>query len=293
MNALVLYESVNLLVKLLPRRACYAIARRAAGWAYQHKHAARNAVAANLRVVLDGRGGAGSVAELDQVVRRNFDNFGKYVVDFFQMGRLSPQALDALIKVERIEYLQQCRDMQRGIIGLTAHVGNWELGASVLTMHGCLVNAVVRGQPSARLDALFQSQRIRHGVRACSMDAGAAFVSACLKRHELVVLLADLDFSRGGRLVPFFGKPAPLPWGAAVLAKRSGAPILPAFVLRQADDTFCFRFYPPLLPSRSQSVEDIQSRIGAVLEAVIGDHPDQWFVFEPLWPQPPREGYTP
>ena len=116
------------------------------------------------------------------------------------------------------------------------------------------------------------------------MDSAAVSVSACLKRNELVVLLADLDFShQGGRRVPFFGKPARLPRGPAVLAKRSGAPILPAFVLRQTDDTFCFRAYPPILPDRSQSVDDIQARICAVLEAVIGDHPDQWFAFEPLW----------
>jgi lauroyl/myristoyl acyltransferase len=68
-----------------------------------------------------------------------------------------------------------------------------------------------------------------------------------------------------------------------VLAKRSGAPILPAFVLRQSDDTFCFRAYPPILPDRSQSVHDIQARICAVLEEVIAAHPDQWFAFEPLW----------
>ena len=67
------------------------------------------------------------------------------------------------------------------------------------------------------------------------------------------------------------------------MAKRSGAPILPAFVLRQSDDTFRFRAYPPILPDCSQSVHDIQARIGAVLEAVIADHPDQWFAFEPLW----------
>jgi lauroyl/myristoyl acyltransferase len=283
MNAFLFYGTVNLLTKLLPRRTCYAVARRASGWAYRHNHAVRNALAAHLRVVLDARGSAWSEPELEQLVRRNVANFGKYVVDFFQTGRLSPRELDALLKVEHIEYLQECRAMERGIIGLTAHVGNWELGASVLGANGCRVNAVVLEQPSARLDALFRSQRIRRGVHALSMDDAAASVSACLKRNELVVLLADLDFSRAERRVPFFGKPARRPRGPAVLAKRSGSPILPAFVLRQADDTFCFRVYPPILSDRSPSVDDIQRRICAVLEEVIAAHPDQWFAFEPLW----------
>ena len=283
MNAFLLYGTVNLLTKLLPRRACYAVARRASGWACRHNHAVRNALAANLRVVLDGCGMAWLESELEQLVRRNFANFGKYVVDFFQTGSLSPRALDALLKVDHIEYLQECRAMERGIIGLTAHVGNWELGASVLGANGCRVNAVVLKQPSARLDALFRSQRIRRGVHALSMNNAAASASACLKRNEVVVLLADLDFSRGRRGAPFFGKPARLPRGPAVLSKRTGAPILPAFVLRQADDTFRFRAYPPILPDRSQSVADMQRRICTVLEEVIADHPDQWFAFESLW----------
>lgn len=283
MNSFLSYGTVNLLTKLLPRRACYAVARRASGWAYRHNHAVRNALASNLQVVLEGRGTAWSESELQQLVQRNFANFGKYVVDFFQTGSLSPRALDALLKVEHIEYLQECRAMERGIIGLTGHVGNWEMGASVLGANGCRVNAVVREQPSARLDALFRSQRIRRGVHALSMDNAAASASACLNRNELVALLADLDFSRGRRGAPFFGKPARLPRGPAVLAKRTGAPILPAFVLRQTDDTFCFRAYPPILPDRSQSVEDIQTRICAVLEEVVRHHPDQWFAFTPLW----------
>jgi hypothetical protein len=75
-NALLLYGTVNLLSKPLPRRAGYAIARRASGWAYRHNHAIRNAVAANLRVVLDARGTAWSEFDLERMVRRNFDNFG-------------------------------------------------------------------------------------------------------------------------------------------------------------------------------------------------------------------------
>ena len=127
------------------------------------------------------------------------------------------------------------------------------------------------------------------------MIGAAASVPACLKRNEIVVLLADMDYSGGGRPVPFFGRPARLPRGPAVLAKRSGAPILPAFVLRQADDTFLFRAYPPILPGRLRPLNDIQNEICVVLEAVIGEHPDQWFAFGPLWPSviASRLGYTP
>jgi len=283
MNTLLFYRVVSLLATRLPRHAGYALARPVSGVAYRYNHAVRDAVAANLRFVLDGRGRPWSEAELQPLVRRNFDNFGKYVVDFFSLGSLAPESLDPLIRAEHVEYLEQCQALGKGIIGLTAHIGNWELGASVMQRHGCRVNAVVRPQASPKLDALFASPRNKRGIQALPMSGAARAVPACLKRNELVALLADFDFSARKRRAPFFGRPAPLPWGASVLAKRTGAPILPAFVLRRDDDTFCFRAYPPILPDPARSIADIQQCICAVLEDVIGGHPDQWFAFEPMW----------
>ncbi|VGO18141.1 lysophospholipid acyltransferase family protein [Pontiella sulfatireligans] len=284
MNGLLLfYRTVSLLTAVLPRRVAYAAAKAASAGAYRNRHVIRRAVAANLRIVFEARGLAMSDSELAQMARSTFDNFGKYVVDFFQLGRLSPAALDQLVKVEHIEYLEQCRSMERGIIGLSAHLGSWELGANVLERYGCRINAVVRPQPSARLDALFESRRANRGISVLPMGGGASFMSACLKRGELVVLLGDLDFSAKQRRTSFFGKPARLPRGPAVLAARTGAPILPAFILREPDETFRFCLYPPIIPDQFRSIDDIQGRIRSVLEEVIGNHPDQWFAFNPVW----------
>ena len=283
MKTLLFYQALNLMSGLWSRRAAYTLARQASRWAYRHNHAVREATMANLRVVLKSRGSTWSESELEQIVRRSFENFGKYMVDFFQIGSLSDEALNEMITLERIDYLEQCRDMGRGIIGLTAHVGNWELGSNVLDRKRYRVNAVVLQQPSKRLNALFQSQRNRRGVHVLPLGNAAALVPACLRHNEVVVLLADQDFSGRAPHVPFFGQPARLPRGPAVLAARNQAPILPVFVLRQPDDTFLFRAYPPILPERGRSVEDIQHSICSVLETVIRDHPDQWFAFKPLW----------
>jgi lauroyl/myristoyl acyltransferase len=283
MNGLLFYRTVSLLTALLSRRAAYAVAKQASAWAYRNRHATRRAVEGNLRIVFEARGLAMSECELEQMVRRTFDNFSKYVIDFFQIGRLPPETLDRLVKVENIEHLAQCRSMKKGIISLTAHLGNWELGANVMERHGYRVNAVVRPQPTAKLDALFQSRRAGRGINVLPMGEGTSPVPNWLKQNELVVLLGDLDFSAKQRRTPFFGKPARLPRGPAVLAARTGAPILPAFVLREPDETFRFCIYPPIIPDRFQSIDEIQERICSILEEVIGNHPDQWFAFDPVW----------
>ncbi len=292
MNDLFFYRTVSLLAAILPRRATYAAAKGASAWAYRNRRAVRRVLEANLRIVLEARGTTVPECGLERMVRRNFDNFGKYVVDFFQIGRLSPEVLDRMVKVEHIEYLEQCRRMEKGIIGLGAHLGNWELGANVLERHGCRVAAVVRSQPNARLDALFQSRRAGRGIHVLPMGGGASPVPAMLKRGEFVALLGDLDFSAKQRRTPFFGKPARLPRGPAVLAARTGAPILPVFVLRGADETFRFCLYPPIFPDQFQSIDAIQERICSVLEEVIGNHPDQWFAFDPLWQQEQEPTFT-
>lgn len=284
MNSFLFYQTVRLAAKLLPRRVGYAVARQAAGWGYRRNHSVREALAENLRVVLEARGVEYTESDLARLLQKNFEHFAKYVVDFFKIESLSPGALRAWIRMEPPDYLEPCRAMGKGVIGLSAHLGNWELGALVLNASGDRVNAIVREQSTRRSEALFGSRRARRGVRALPMRGAAGLASACLKRNEFVVILADLDFSGREPFVPFFGRPARLPRGPAVLSKRTGAPILPAFVLRQADDTFCFRAYPPILPGRSRSVQEIQRDICAVLEAVIGEHPEQWFAYQPLWP---------
>ncbi|HEY5621628.1 MAG TPA: lysophospholipid acyltransferase family protein [Pontiella sp.] len=283
MNSILFYRTVNLLTALLPRRAMYAVAKAASVWAYRNRLKVRRTLEENLRIVLEARGHAVTESELEQMVRRNFDNFGKYVVDFFQTGQLSPEALDRLVKVEHVEYLEQCMGMGKGIIGLSAHIGNWELAANALARHGCRVAAVVRPQPTAKLDALFQTRRAGREIRVLPTGGGASPISACLKRGEMVALLGDLDFSAKEHRVPFFGKPARLPRGPAVLAARTGSPVLPGFVLREPDDTFRLCLCPPIIPDQFQSIDDIQKSICSVLEEVIGSHPCQWFAFDPLW----------
>lgn len=283
MNTLRFYQTVRLMTRLLPRSTCYTIARFGAMFAYQYNTATREVLTENLRVVMSFKGRPPTERELEQTVRRNFTGFAKYVVDFFKIGTLSTAAQQALIRVEHIDYLQQCMEMHKGVIAITAHLGNWELGTGIAQQCGCRVNAVVREQPTPRLEALFQAQRLRRGVHALTMSGASSSVPACLKRNEVVVLLADMDYTGGGRSVPFFGQPAHLPFGAAVLAKRSGAPILPVFVYRQPDDRFCFRAYPPILPDRSRSIHNIQNTICAVMESVISEHPDQWFAYHRVW----------
>lgn len=284
---MLLYGPVSLVAGWLPRRMGYALVKPLCTLAFRHRHKTRRILAENLRIALAAQGNPPSESVLNQILQRNFMNFGKFVVDFFRLGRLSPDSLERIVTLENGEYLRQCIDMGAGIVGVTAHLGNWELGANVLRAQGCSVTAIVRTQPSPRLDALFQGRRIRRGTSVLPMAGAASAGLAGLRRRDCVILLADLDYSQRAPRALLFGKPARLPRGPAILAARGKAPVLPGFVIRQPDDTFQCRLYPPILPRPALSADDIQSQISAILEEVITQYPDQWFAYEPMWSHGP------
>jgi KDO2-lipid IV(A) lauroyltransferase len=99
----------------------------------------------------------------------------------------------------------------------------------------------------------------------------------------LVAVLADRDYSMRNDFVSFCGMPACLPRGPAWVADKTGAPVVPGFMLRQADDTFVMRLYPPIIPGAEMNQEAIQKRICECLEHAVCGNPSQWFMFEKVW----------
>lgn len=108
-----------------------------------------------------------------------------------------------------------------------------------------------------------------------------------LKRKEIIGLAADLDVTRSGLVVDFFGDPTRLPDGYARLSLRTGAPILPAFSLRQPDNTF-EAYAEPAVELRVTGNLEADVRAGVeqvvrIMEKWIGAHPDQWVMFHRIW----------
>jgi KDO2-lipid IV(A) lauroyltransferase len=109
-----------------------------------------------------------------------------------------------------------------------------------------------------------------------------------LKRGEIIALPCDRDFADNSRDVDFFGQPARLPYGPLRLSRRTGTPLLPAFVERLPDDTFRIHVEPPIIVSRSDDadadIEAAMKEVVSIMERHISRHPEQWLVAAPVWP---------
>ncbi len=269
--------------RILPRRFAYWLGLRIADYFYASDHAGRQAVMSNFRQILTIQGVAASEKTLEQMARINFQYFGKYLVDFFKFARFTPAEIKRLVSFEHSEYLEQAEALGHGMILITAHLGNWELGGAILASQGRRLNAVYLPHRTNKVNSLFQKHRSQRGMQCIPLGHAARGVMEALKRKECVAMLADRDFTAHHFPISFFGKPAHLSSGPARIAIKTQAPLVPTFLLRQPDDTFLLRIYPPIVPEAGTSIAELQERIRDVLEKEIGRNPWQWFMFDDFW----------
>ena len=270
------YLTVQWCSERLPLGAAFGIAEGMAdGW-WLWSRRDRAIVNANLSR-MTGRAVPGAMS------RQVFRNFGRYLVEFFTMHRNRPQA----VRVEGGEHLEAARREGEGVIVLTGHLGNWELGAVCIRGMGKAMSVVALPHADPRLDRLFNDQRRRCALEVIPVGTGAAQRSlAALRRGELVGLLGDWEFGRRGVPLPFLGGTSTLPDGPALLSLRSGAPVVPSFLLREPGNRFRLCFEPPIRPERhgavAETVTALTRAYAAVLERYIHQEPTQWLMFQPV-----------
>ncbi len=273
------------LARWCPRKVGYGLARRIADLYLIFDRRGRESVMGNLQRIHQQGGVKLSPRALHSLARENFLNFAKYLVDFFHFLRLEQERVNRLIEFGHVPaLLDGLRAHGRGVIFLSAHLGNWELGAAALAMQGYPIHAVALQHPNQKVNDLYWNQRTARGLRAIPWGRAARECLTALRRNEMIALVGDRDFTASRDTVEFFGQPARLPNGPAKLALATGAPILPIFMIRRPDDTFTYVTEEPIWADNSrETVADVMRRIAAALERVIRQHSEQWFLFHNLW----------
>ena len=278
-----LYRAADFVSQVLPHRFAYWCGLRVADAFWHWDRRGREAVISNLRHIHAFRGLAVSEDVVEREARRTFHYFGKYLVDFFRFTRMSMHDVKRTVSTEHVERIEQAVGMGRGVLVVTAHLGNWEIGGAALAAMGYPVNGIFMPTRSKKTNALFQRRREARGLKVFPLGEAARESLKALRRKEFVGLLGDRDYSGGGARVPLFGVPTRLPSGPARLCLKTGAPILMGFLLRRDDDTFLMRIYPPITAEEYGSISEIQGAICDVLEQAIGEDPCQWFMFDEFW----------
>ena len=226
-------------------------------------------------------------AEIEQLLKRNFDHYGRTLIEFLVMRRWRGAELERRVALEGREWAEAALARGQGVILVTAHYGNWELLAARLVHAGYPLSVIARDADDRATNALINRIRGDCGYRVISRRDSARPALQCLRRNEMLGILLDQNTSSGEVYVPFFGQLAATATGPAVLARRTGASIVPIFCRRRPDGMHVARFLPPvdlvMTDNREGDVHAITARVTAVIEAEIRAEPTQWFWIHQRW----------
>lgn len=225
-------------------------------------------------------------SELKRRLRRVYQGMAVNYIEVFRWFGGRDAELEALIRAEGMEHFEQARARGRGVVVLTAHVGNWDLLGPWAARRAPLtiISKELRGVGANRY---WQEARARCGLKILPAHNSYRGCLATLRRGEMLGFILDQNMTRmEGIFVEFFGRPACTTPGLAFLAAHAQAPVLPVFMVREPDGSHRVRILPPIEPPPDRSPETIHTatqRYTRVIEDVIREHPDQWIWMHRRW----------
>jgi len=247
----------------------------------------RRAVAGNLDVVL---GKAGFLGRQRRIFRL-FRTFAWCLTERYE--RLCSDH-SFTVDLSSRELWEELGRNQGGLILLTAHLGNWEIGSMLpATEDGRPVHVVREAETDPRaqryVSALLSQWDGRYLTHYAEDPQLGMVLLEALRRGEIVALQGDRPRATGKTAeVSLFGRPFSLPVGPAALARAAGVPIVPVFVIRCGRRRYrCDLRQPIYVPSsadRQRDFDDANRAVAAELESAIARTPFQWFCFRRLWP---------
>ncbi len=249
----------------------------------KHRRQAEENIARAFEV---GRSDAAAIA------RKNFEHIGLNAVEFAAFDRI--EDLAANVRLEGLEHLNRAVAGGKGVFILSGHYGNWELGAVIISRVVPLT-AVVRPMKNPLSDELINGRRRMGGLRVIGHRNSTRPILKKIGEGEAVGILLDQNTSHHEAVfVPFLGRPASVNSGLAILAAKTGAPVLPVTMVREEDLRHRVTIGPPIELVRKTDRREERgvntARFTAVLEAHVRACPEQWFWVHNRWKNQPRPG---
>ncbi len=283
------YRFCEWLASVLPPRLAYAMARVAGVGQFMLFRGLRQTLIANQRRLLPGA----SHRAVARSARRASISVAKNYHDLFRLPSLSREDLLAYFEVQDIEHLAEAYARGKGVIIVAPHLGSYNLVPSYVSSLGYPIVAVVEHIRDPQLHDYFFRLRANQGVQLLTTDPeDVRQILRALRDGKVVMMLADRNVGTSGDTVTFFGEQTILPAGPALLARRTGAALLPAYAYRVGNTHSVAVALPamhlpePVGTAEQRRIADTQA-VANILEQMILVAPDQWDMLQPVWPRQP------
>ncbi len=256
------------------------------GWvAFTFSRRLRRVGLRNLQIAYPER----SESERERVLRELFRGLGWQLAEFCLMSRYSAEEAKRFVRYEGLENYLEARQQGKGVLVVTGHLGAWELSSFFHSLMGYPMAMVIRRLDNARVDALVNRIRCKHGNRVLHKDDFARGLLAAMHAGETVGILMDTNMTPPqGVFVPYFGVEACTASGLARVALKAGAAVLPGFLLWEAaEGQYVLHFGRSLeLIETGDAQADIVANTAlytAAIESYVRQYPEQWLWVHRRW----------
>jgi KDO2-lipid IV(A) lauroyltransferase len=277
----------SFLINLLPERWALWLGRQMGRIAYGLDWGHRRAAIENLTLAF---GSEKSKREIRILARKTFENLAMTAVEFLRIPKTDPEVFKDKLNVEGLEKAKRVlQNQNKGVLLLLSHFGNWELMGLIPRILNLPISVIARPIKKNRwVDRMVGAIREGAGLDVIPTAKASRRVLQALAQNRMVGILIDQRAKRSeGIWVDFFGRKAPTTPALAVLSMRTGAPIVPVFMIREDHHRHCLLIKDPLRLAETGDVKkDVETNtriVNETLEKMIRQYPDQWFWVHRRW----------
>jgi len=225
-------------------------------------------------------------AERETLARQVFERWGESTIDFLRIPALSPaESAELVTAVEGREHLEAVRSDGRGFIVVTGHLGNFEFLGRWMADQGVPSTAIVREPSDPAFAAYVRQIREYGGNETLNRGTSPRELLSRLRAGRVVTLGIDQNATES--FIPFFNVPVGTVTGPAVLAFRTGVALLPAYCVREPDNSYRIIFDTPIEPAtkedRDAEILRLTHAASDSLERMVRRFPDQWLWLHNRW----------
>jgi lauroyl/myristoyl acyltransferase len=279
LNTPIVYKLGTKCIRYIPAFLSYAFARVIADLSMKsHKSAVEN-ISENFRRVFPDA----TAEELYMRTRQLFRNYSEYLVDYGRFSELDKETLlKKIVHFEGEDNLISALNLKKGLILLTAHLGNWELGGIFFSAYGLRVNVLTLQDEDLEIGSNRSRYRQKYGVNTITIgDSPLSSVSLvnALNNNEVVAMLIDrYNDEEDSVNISFFDREILIPRGPFILSRVTGSPVVVAFVVKESGE-YKGIVERHFIVRHEDEDEAIGEKVVRIFEKYVVKYPDQWYDF--------------
>lgn len=237
-----------------------------------------------------------SESEVRAIADGMYRHLGRFIVESAGAEKLDRQFVQDKVEIIGLEIVTKLLAEGKGVIALSAHIGNFDLLAIICCLMGIPLTSVSKKLKPKALDDYWVTTRKRHGLKPIPTRHSFRSCISALRRNEILAFFLDQNMKRNrGIFVDFFGRKACTSPGLAQLSAYCNSPVAPIFITRTAQGNHRVEILPPLAPPPDNSPETLQQatqQYTRIIEDYIRRYPEQWIWLHRRWRTQPEAEFV-